>query len=412
MSTLRQSLRRVLARTLRRGASWLDRLAVRVTPAAPAAPDADDSPTGGPPAHWRQRVHRPPPVHWLARIRQQAPHLLDGEALAGTGWTRITVSPPAVPPVGVTPTADEAAPRPLPGDRPPPAATGQPEAVRPPQRAMPLFAGHALHLRRAGSSPWTGRGASPAEAPPESSPHSSAPAGSSSLAWPVSPAYHPAGAPDSAAQQPGGALADRRAVPMVAVAEEAAGRNTSESPGLPSMPPAGRSSRAGPAGSSPVPAGESSAGSTPGFYPAAGREAAPTGEADASLTGSTTVTRNWPSAAPPPNGGTVQQDTTPDLAASDFKVAGTTHESPGWTRAALWPDWRAVRPPGALERLDASANDRATAAPDHRAALPWPALPDWPDRPESEPNPHEAVRQHLQRLDREQRGFLWNESPF
>ncbi len=409
MSTLRQSLRRVLARTLRRGASWLDRLAVRVTPAAPAAPDADDSPTGGPPAHWRQRVHRPPPVHWLARIRQQAPHLLDGEALAGTGWTRITVSPPDVPPVGVTLTVDEAAPRPRPGDRSPPAATGQPLAARPPRRAMPLFAGRALHLRRAGSSPWTNRGASSAEAGPESLPRSSAPAGSPALAWPASPAYHPAGAPDSAEQQPGRVLANPRAAPAVAAAEKAAVENMSESPGLPSMPAAGRSSRAGPAGSSPVPAGESSAGSTPGFYPAAESEAAPTREADASPTGSTNVTRNRPSAAPPPNGGTVQQDTTPDLAASDFKVAGTTHESPGWTRAAPWPDWRAVHPPGALERPDAAVT---AVQPDHRAALPWPALPDWPDMPEPEPNSHETVRQHLQRLDREQRGLLWNESPF
>lgn len=412
MSTLRQSLRRVLARTLRRGASWLDRLAVRVTPATLAAPDADDLPAGGPPAHWRQRVHRPPPVHWLARIRQQAPHLLDGEALAGTGWTRITVSPPAVPPVGVTPTADEAAPRPLPGDRPPPAATGQPEAVRPPQRAMPLFAGHALHLRRAGSSPWTGRGASPAEAPPESSPHSSAPAGSSSLAWPVSPTYHPAGAPDSAAQQPGGALADRRAVPMVAVAEEAAGRNTSESPGQALMSPAGRSSRAGPVGSSPVPAAAHLANSTLNSYPGPG-DHPPANAAGSMPTQFTLEPQNRPAAVPPPNGGTVQPDTTPDLAAPGFKAVATAHESAAWTHAAPWPDWRAVRPPGALERPDVSANDRATSAqPDHRAALPWPALPDWPDLPEPEPNPHEAARHHLQRLDREQRGFLWNESPF
>lgn len=419
MSTLRQSLRQVLARTLRRGASWLDRLAVRVTP---VTPDADAAPVDGPPAHWRQRVHRPPPAGWLARIRQQAPHLLDGDTLAGAGWTRIRVSPPAVPLVGAAPTVDEAVPRPTAGDRPLPAATDQPVTSRPARRAVPLFAGRALHLRRTDTPLWTGRGASPADALPESSPRSSAPAGGPASAQPASPTYHPAGAPDSRVPQPGRESADRRAVPTAAVAQGAAGPNMPESPNPhwapPAESPASRSSRTGSAGFSSAPAAGHMADSTLDSHPAHGDEAVPVNAAISNLARFTPESQNWPPAAPPPNQGTARPARTPDLDAPDFKPAGMAHETPDWTPATPWPAWSAVRPagapgPGASERPNATPRGReATARPDHAAALPWPALPDWPDAVEPEPNPHAAVQQHLWRLDREQRGLLWNELPF
>jgi hypothetical protein len=421
MSTLRQSLRQVLARTLRRGASWLDRLAVRVTPPIPVVSDADDSPLGGPPAHWRQRAHRPPPAHWLARIRQQAPHLLDGAALAGAGWTRTSVSPPAIPLVGVTPMVDEVAPRPMADERPPPAATGQPIVSRPPRRATPLFAGRALNLRRADSPPWTGHGASSPAALPEPSPRSSTPAGSPAPALPASPAVHLAGMPNIRVEEPGYESANRRAAPTAAVAQGAAGTNLPESPNLhstpPAEPPGSRSSRAGLRGFSPAPAAGDLANSTLDSPAAHGDGAAPAHATGSSPARFTPESPNWSSAAPPPSRGTARTARIPDRDAPGFEAAGMAHESSGWARAAWWPEWNPARPTGALGPgtsglPGASASDQATGGTDHRAALPWPALPDWPDTTEPEPNPHEAIRQHLQRLDREQRGLLWNESPF
>lgn len=412
MSTIGQSLRLSLARTLHRGAFWLDRLAARLMPAKPVAPVAEEPPAeGGPPAHWLRRVHRRPPAHWLARIRQQAPHLLHGESLADTGWTRVIVPSPAAPVADLLSATGEASSPSQPGGHSEPVFTGQPPIARPPPRAVSLFAGRALRLRPVQPPVPSAAGAAPA-IPAQPSPYTYA------ASWSGAPSARPAtasaGTPTLVTPRPGSespqwpAVNPDAAVTLPAAGAHPAGRRsgwqrfsrTDTTPHVPARHVTGwvLGDEARPPASAP----DTAAGGHPAQAPASpdwpsmwpvetpavhgAGAGSPASAPQAPQRHPANLTPNWGVA--PPHGAA-------ETHASDSQRTGLASEVPG----RRWP------PP-------VSAWNAAAPEPARPAPLPWPAVPDWPAAAETEPNPDDLARQHLQRLDREQRGMLWNESPF
>lgn len=424
MSTLRQSLRLTMARTLLRGASWLDRLAVRLLKPAPVASSAvspaEDTPAGDllttqPPAHWLRRVRRQPPAHWLARIRQQAPHLLDGDALAGAGWTRMTVpSDLALPAVDVPPTAGAELPPQTSGTGSPPAPVRPALPVR---RITPLFLGRALRLQRA-APPGLG-----AEVPHPQRPESQ----STTQTVP----------PDGALRtSPTGSVPVSTGQRVTLSAETPGTGPTKPSPGAPNwdlrhLAAAPNLETAGPSpdANTPAPAGTPRASQPETAVPA--RATPPAAARDAVST--------------PPDLGSPSSVHTPDAqvpAANPraFMPQSADHHAaalqPGLGYVPAWPDQGATRrgvpsrvaratgtsPANTPDSGPAAASvvpdwpavptahwDVVSQAPNQNLVLPWPALPEWPAPDEPEPHQDPQTWQHRQRLDREQRGLLWNE---
>ncbi len=407
MTTIGQSLRHSLARTLRRAALLLERLALGVQPPASSAdtPVTEDgaaaAPAGGSSAHWLQRAHRPPPDHWLAHIRRQAPHLLRGDVLNDEAWLRgatpSTPQPhaPAAPLLPAwsapdTPGAERpspsaarapTAPTLTPDRRPPPAVA----APSPRPRLAPQFAERALRLYRteiAPSDPPTrGPSAPTLDIPSPKASAQPAPHAADSRPAPQVARGLAQAAPDetlSAARRAANAQPRRHglltpsAAPGPAVARD--GRLPSPLPA--DEPPRSRLARAlAPAAPPPAPA------APPDLHTDAAHTASPAPAAQPDLRADAAPiapprTRP-PSPAPPPL-------------------------EPQRPLAATPAPWPSLPPTGA------SDSDRP-AAPSASSEPLWPTLPAWPEPADAEPTPERHAWQHRQRLEREQRGRLWNE---
>ena len=406
MTTIGQSLRHSLARTLRRAALLLERLALGVQPPASSAdtPVTEDgaaaaAPAGGPPAHWLQRAHRPPPDHWLAHIRRQAPHLLRGDVLNDEAW--LSGATPSTPqpraPAALllpawsapdapgaerpSPSAESAptAPTLTPHLRPPPAAPRP--SLRP--RVAPQFAGRALRLYRTEIAPFAPPSDPPTRVPSAPTADVPSPKASAQPAPYVTnsrPAPQVARglaqtAPDealSAARRAAHAQPRLRGLltPLAAHGPAAArdGRLPSPLPTdeLPGPRPAPAHAQAAPP---PAPAAR------PDLHIDAAPTAQPDVHADAAPT-APPLTRP-PSPAPPP----------------------LEPQRPPAAAPAPWPS---------LPPTGASDSDRPVGPSAPGEPL-WPTLPAWPEPADAEPTPEHRAWQHRQRLEREQRGRLWNE---
>lgn len=396
MSTIGQLLRLSLARTLRRTAALLDRLALSLqSPAAPvSAAAADSTPAEGPPAHWLQHARRPPPAHWLAYIRRQAPHLLVGDGLNDAAWlTQAAPSTltPLAPAVSVT--AEEPAPvQARPAAAEPAAAAASPAPTTAaaqstprlrPTRALPR---HPLRLRpveTAASAPRPGLAENALPAPAAPTLDVSAPAASMRPAAqprperpapplprrPMRPVESAAPAPTLSAFAPDDAPST--APPAIAASA--------------SRPPHEALSRAH-ANRLPLsPVGQPAAPQPPSLR--APTPAAPPPPAAAPKPARPAAAAQSPTPAPPPPRPRPQPTAAPSAPQRPAPIA-----------ADPWPQL----PPAA----DPTPSSSTGASPSTPA---WPTLPPWPAAAELETPPDLRAWQRRQRLQREQRGLLWNE---
>ena len=400
MTTIGQSLRHSLARTLRRAALLLERLALGVQPPASSAdpPVTEDgaaaaaaAPAGGPPAHWLQRAHRPPPDHWLAHIRRQAPHLLRGDVLNDEAWlsARTPSTPQPLAPAALllpawstpdasgaghpSPSAESAptAPTLTPDRRPPPAAP----SPSPRPRLAPQLAGRALRLYRTEMAPFA-----PPSDPPTRGPST-----------PTADVPSP-----KASAQPAPHAADSRPAPQVArgLAQTAPDETLSAARRAANSEPRRRGLLTPSAARGPAVARD---GRLPSPLPADELPRPRPGRAPAQ-------------AAPPA--------VRPDLHTGAAPAARSdlhTHALPPLTRPPSPPPLEPQRPPAAtpapwpsLPPTGASDSDRPAWSSAPSEPL-WPTLPAWPEPADAEPTPERHAWQHRQRLEREQRGRLWNE---
>ena len=405
MTTIGQSLRHSLARTLRRAALLLERLALGVQPPVSSAdpPVTEDgaaaaaaAPAGGPPAHWLQRAHRPPPDHWLAHIRRQAPHLLRGDVLNDEAWlsARTPSTPQPLAPAALllpawstpdasgaghpSPSAESAptAPTLTPDRRPPPAAP----SPSPRPRLAPQLAGRALRLYRTEMAPFAPPSDPPTRGP--SAPTADVPSPKAS----APPASH---------------VTDSRPAPQVArgLAQTAPDETLSAARRAANAQPRRRGLLTPLAARGPVVARD---GRLPSPLPADERPRPQAAPPPAPAARSDLHTDAAPTAPP-------TTAVRPDLHTDAAPTA------PPLTRPPSLPPLEPQRPPAAtpapwpsLPPTGASDSDRP-AGPSAPSEPLWPTLPAWPEPADAEPTPERHAWQHRQRLEREQRGRLWNE---